>query len=413
MATDSGNDQCAASRPTLRLLAESPIQNCANEDTGGSYFSSAQWTADGTCLLATSSEQGVSTFVLPTDLLDQRDQPQNLSPDASIQLPEPTQAIAAAPYFSLAEPSSQLFLAACRDHPLQIRHARSEDSHAAPLAIYKLIKTETEAYIAPSSLLWEHPGTHFICGSMNRLDYFDVQRSGSDGPFLTIPTGPSRANRSKGYSIGMKGYISALASTKPDQQGCSILAAGTRTRWIGMYDIHRTDKAIANWAISGKDGLSTDMDTEGRGVVQLKWSPCGRYLVVNERHANGLLVYDIRGSGRLLGVLGGRSLSTQQRLSCDVFAGDTNDDTAFEVWAGCEDGSVKVWDHVGRHEGFAEPSWDWKAHGSPVSGTMLHSSGSVLATCSGAWGYPNDVESDDTPKAKVLEESSLKLWAIS
>jgi WD40 repeat protein len=281
------------------------------------------------------------------------------------------------------------------------------------LAIYKLIKTETEAYIAPSSLLWEFPGTHFISGSMNRLDYFDVNRPGSDGPFLTIPTGPSKRSRSKGCSIGMKGHISALASTIPDEHGCSIVAAGTRTRWIGMYDIHRTEKAIANWSISGTDGLSPDMDTGGRGVVQLVWSPCGRYLVVNERRAGGLLVYDIRGSGKLLGVLGGRTLNTQQRLTCDVFAGDQYHSNSFEVWAGAEDGTVLVWDHVGKDEGLTPSSWEWKAHSSPVGSTALHSSGSVVATCSGGWAYPGEISENDEPNAKVLEESSLKLWGIS
>lgn len=283
------------------------------------------------------------------------------------------------------------------------------------MAIYKLIKAETEAYITPSSMLWESPGTHFICGSMNRLDYFDVNRSGSDGPFLTISTAPSKKRGAKGQGIGMKGHVSALASTRPDEHGCSIVAAGTRTRWVGLYDIHRTDKAIANWAVAGTDGLSSDMETGGRGIVQLSWSPCERYLVVNERNADGLLVYDIRGSGKLLSVLGGRSLDTQQRLSCDVFAGDPYDSNGFEVWAGTEDGTILVWDHVGKDEGVVKSSWDWQAHSSPVGSTSLHSSGSVIATCSGGWSYTTNSsdDRDSLTEPAILKESSLKLWAMS
>ncbi|KAK0391352.1 hypothetical protein NLU13_0853 [Sarocladium strictum] len=404
----------AASDWVLSCTVRKPPLSCPASNRGlVRFYSSAQWTPDGTCLLTTSSDQIVSTFILPTDLLDQRDHPLDLQPQAAVQLPEPTQAIAPSPYFSLAEPSSQVFLAACRDHPLQIRHTQPQEPEAPPLAIYKLIKAETEAYIAPSSLLWEYPGTHFICGSMNRLDYFDVSRPGSDGPCLTIPTGPSKRSKTKGYTVGMKGHISALTTTKPDEHGCSIVAAGTRNRWIGMYDIHRTDKAIANWAIRGSDGLSDEMDTGGRGIVQLLWSPCGRYLIVNERRANGLLVYDIRGSGKLLSVLGGRTLNTQQRLVCDVFAGDPYDSSTFEVWAGAEDGTVLLWDQVGKHEGLVAPEWNWKSHDSPVGSTTLHSTGSVVATCSGGWDYPTDPSDDDDCLTTVLEESSLKLWAIS
>ena len=404
-------------KPSTHLLAESSAKDDPRALEGQSkehdrFYSSAQWTADGTCLLVNSSKQDVSTFVLPTDLLETQDQPRSLKAGAVVQLPEPTQAIVPAPYFSLAEPSTQVFLTACRDHPLQIRQTQPPKPDTPPLASYKLIKAETEAYIAPTALLWEYPGTHFICGSMNRIDYFDVNRPGSDGPTLTVPTIPSKAARSKGYSVGMKGHISALASTRPDEHGCSVVATGTRTRWIGMYDIHRTDKAIENWAIAGTDGLSPEMETGGRGIMQLVWSPCGRYLVVNERSANGLLVYDIRGSGKLLGVLNGRPLSTQQRLTCDVFAGGPHDNDTFEVWAGSQDGTVVVWDQVGKDEGIVQPSWSWKAHDSPLGSTALHSSGSVIATCSGGWDHTRVLDSEDVPRTTVLEESSVKLWSI-
>ncbi|KAH8173426.1 WD40 repeat-like-containing domain protein [Sarocladium implicatum] len=405
-------------KPSTHLLArcsakDSPRGFDAQNKQHDRFYSSAQWTADGTCLLVASSKQDVSTFVLPADLLDNRDQPRDLKPEAVVQLPEPTQAIVPAPYFSLAEPSTQVFLTACRDHPLQIRQTQPPKPDSPPLAIYKLIKAETEAYIAPTALLWEYPGTHFICGSMNRIDYFDVNRAGSEGPFLTVPTVPSKSAKSKGYNVGMKGHISALASTRPDEHGCSVVAAGTRTRWIGMYDIHRTDKTIANWAIAGTDGLSPEMETGGRGIMQLVWSPCGRYLIVNERSANGILVYDIRGSGKLLSVLNGRPLSTQQRLSCDVFTGDPYANGTFEVWAGTQDGTVVVWDEVGKDEGIIQPSWSWEGHGSPVGSTALHSSGSVVATCSGGWDHSSISDGEAMPGTTVLEESSLKLWAIS
>jgi telomerase Cajal body protein 1 len=409
----------------LTLLAQAQaIDTATGEDshastqTDRSFFTSAQWAADGTSVITTSSAQTVSTFVLPDDLLDpsQDSQPPQLRPDSTQRLPEPAQVVTAAPYFSLAEPASQTYLAPCRDHPIQLRHA-FPGSGPPVLCTYKLIKKETEQYITPSSLIWSSPGTHFVAGSTNRLDLFDVSRPGNDGPLLTLPTIPSRRHISKGGGVGMKGAVSALSASPADADGSSIIAAGTWTRWLGLYDFWRSDKTIANWSISGAG--EGNVDVTGRGIAQTLWSPCGRYLVINERASTGLLVYDIRVTGQLLSVLFGRGgETTQQRLHCDVFAGE---DGGFEVWAGSQDGMVHTWTGVGLHSEYgAAPCWSIRAHESPVGSTVLHQGGSVLATCSGGWEHSalkededhNASQNGEVPRTTVLEESSLKLWTI-
>ncbi|KAM0253617.1 hypothetical protein ACHAQJ_007192 [Trichoderma viride] len=397
------------------------------------FYTSAQWTVDGTSILALSSDQTVSSFILPADLLQPAEEPRHLARQASIKLPEPTQTLASAPYFSLTNPASQTFLVGCRDHPLHLYHAfpqpddtsstsaTSENAASRPLYTYKLIRMESEQYITPASLLWEHPGTHFICGSANRIDLFDASGHCSDGPTLTIPTIPSRRHISKGSGVGMKGTVAALAASPPaDANGHgSILAAGTWTRWMGTYDIHRTDRVVANWSIADADEKSFHISLGGQGIVQTAWSPCGRYLVVNERQADGLLVYDIRGTGQLLAVLKGRKATTQQRLHFDVFPGENG----FEVWAGTQHGSVAVWEEVGMQNDAVEPTWTWKAHDSPVGSTIVHSSGSVAATCSGGWGYPREgvdaepkrmrtTSHDDSHHSRLFDESSLRVWSI-
>lgn len=388
------------------------------------FYTSAQWTADGTSILAVSSDQTVASFILPTDLLQPAGEPRHLARQASIKLPEPTQTLAGAPYFSLANPASQTFLVGCRDHPLHLYHAfpqlddadTAEDVASRPLYTYKLIRMESEQYISPASLLWEYPGTHFICGSANRIDLFDASGHCADGPTLTIPTIPSRRHISKGSGVGMKGTVAALAASPPaDASGHgSILAAGTWTRWMGTYDIHRTDRVVANWSIADADEKAFRISLGGQGIVQTAWSPCGRYLVVNERQADGLLVYDIRGTGQLLAVLNGRRATTQQRLHFDVFPGETG----FEVWAGTQDGSVAVWEEVGMRNDIVEPSWTWKAHESPVGSTIVHSSGSVAATCSGGWGYPresrepHEAGDEESHQRRIFDESSLRIWSI-
>ncbi|CAM1511687.1 Fc.00g092000.m01.CDS01 [Cosmosporella sp. VM-42] len=420
--------------PAVHLLAEraaarpshegNPLNDDRQDTTTKSkawdFYNSAQWTADGTTILVGSSEHTVSAFVLPTDLLESVET-RTLEPQATTKLPEPTQTIAGAPYFSLAEPTTQSFLAGCRDHPIQLYHIFPNDDHAVPLCSYRLIRKETEAYITPSSLLWQYPGTHFICGSTNRLDYFDMSRPGSEGPLLTIPTIPSKRHIAKGSGVGMKGTVSALAASPPDTNGGNIIAAGTWTRWVGLYDLHHTDKAVAQWSVSNKGGMNEAADIGGQGIVQVLWSPCGRYLVVNERQSEGLLVYDIRGTGQLLSVLKGRKAATQQKLNCDVFQGSVYGGSSFEVWAGSQDGTVTVWEDVGVHEGAADPTWDWKAHESPIGSTIIHASGSVAATCSGGWGPPSIQDIDEefgdsgklTSSQTVFQESSLKVWSIT
>lgn len=403
------------------LLAQDSIAPEPDSASPPHFFSSAQWSADGTTILVGSSDYAVTAYVLPDDLLSPNEAGvRQLAPQSATRLPEPTQVIASSPFYSLNDPETQVFLVGCRDHPVQLYHAFANQDQPTPLGSYKLIRQETEAYITPSSLIWPWPGTHFICGSSNRLDYFDVTRAGGDGPVTTVPTIPSRRYIAKGNGVGMKGTVSALAASPPNASAGTVVAAGTWTRWIGLYDFMRTDTAVANWSIAKADQLDYNIDLGGQGIVQTIWSPCGRYLVLNERNSSGLLVYDIRGAGKLLSVLNGRTANSQQKLTCDVFQGGNDDTSGFEVWAGSQDGSLLVWDDVGFANGIVEPARKWEAHASPVGSTIIHSSGTVAATCSGGWGHSvklvaedeADVPSSNRNGTTIYEESSLKVWAV-
>ncbi|KAJ8125092.1 hypothetical protein O1611_g8549 [Lasiodiplodia mahajangana] len=80
-----------------------------------SYFESAQWTADGTALLTYSSTNLISGYIVPENLLSADDE-LPLKPHSRIQLPEPSNVLSGAPYFSLAEPWTQQLLVSARDH---------------------------------------------------------------------------------------------------------------------------------------------------------------------------------------------------------------------------------------------------------------------------------------------------------
>ncbi|KAL3418477.1 WD repeat domain-containing protein [Phlyctema vagabunda] len=347
------------------------------EDNEVNYFKSAQWSADGTSLITSSADNRIRTFILPPTLLDKATAPLVLSPYTTHTIPTPTSCVAVYPHFTLSEATSTIYLSAPHDLPIRLQNVLTPAPGNTPLATYKLICPTTEAYLQPASLLWVTPGTHFLTGTDSLIARFDVERSG-EGPVTRMPTIPSKRHKMKGGGVGMRGILSTL-SLQPSESGDGMLAAGSWTRWVGLYDAGGMGGTVATWSIAGAaDGES---GIGGAGVSQTAWSACGRYLVVAERMSRGVLVFDVRVTGKMVCWLEDRAALTNQRLSVDVFAGGP--DTGVEVWAGGTDGLVRVWENVGMTEGAVQRSWDWSAHDDPVTSTIVHNSGTVVATSSG------------------------------
>ena len=150
----------------------------------------------------------------------------------------------------------------------------------------------------------------------------------------------------------MKGIVSAMAV---NPTGGGVLAAGTFTRQIGLYGSNGCGESLGTFSIARTEA---DRDIGGQGVTQLLWSPCGRYLYIAERRSDGVLVYDIRVTGQLLGWLRGRSAKTNQRMKIDLVA----DADGHAIWAGGNDGFVRGWDNPIYTAGAKEPDWEWKVH---------------------------------------------------
>ncbi|KAI0101632.1 hypothetical protein GGR51DRAFT_529641 [Nemania sp. FL0031] len=454
----------------------SVARNDENESTTShsdilSYFESAQWTADGTTLLTYSSTNLISGYIVPENLLSADDE-LTLQPHSHIQLPEPSNVLSGAPYFSLAEPWTQQLLVSARDHPLQLVYLTTSSASpsspltsASPISSYPFTKARSETFLTATSLVWPSPGTHFIAGSRSLLARFDVQRNGEE-PVARIRTIPSERHLSKGGGVGMRGTVSALGAQPMDSgNGASLVAAGTWTRWVGLYDFAQAGECVATWGIAAavRDTAATNPDgmesngQQGRGgpegiggdgITQTIWSPCGRYLMLCERKTRGALIYDVRVTGKLLGYLTGRDALGNQRVACDVFPG-ADEMGGFEVWSGTSSGMVKVWEGVGSLEGAHAPTWEWAAHRSTVGSACLHPSGTVVATCAGSWEFPDEddglahdglfssgdrahasdseEESDDGESGNETDsstdgvpwmqrrnkESSLKIWSIT
>jgi len=160
----------------------------------------------------------------------------------------------------------------------------------------------------------------------------------------------------KGGGVGMRGIVSALSLQPRANDETGMLAAGTWTRWVGLYDMGGMGGTVATWSIA--DAADKNAGVGGTGITQTAWRACGRYLFVVERKSRGILVYDVRVTGELVCWLEGRGAETNQRLGVDVFEGERGT----EIWAGGTDGVVKVWDNVGMIEGAQGRSWEWRAH---------------------------------------------------
>jgi WD40 repeat protein len=151
----------------------------------------------------------------------------------------------------------------------------------------------------------------------------------------------------------MRGIVSAM-SVDPHTR---VLAAGTFGRQVGLYDAVGQGECVGVFSVTGTEA---DLSIGGSGITQVSWSPCGRYLYIAERKSDGVVLYDIRKTGQLLGWLTGRAAQTNQRLAIDVVP--TDSDSGHEIWAGGMDGYVRMWKNPHEKEAAIPPTYDFKAH---------------------------------------------------
>jgi len=218
----------------------------------------------------------------------------------------------------------------------------------------------TERIYPQFSLAFTSDGTHFVAGSDTLLSTYNINRSG-EGPVEKIHTIPSKRDKRIGGGVGMKGVISTLSISAE-----GILAAGTFTKKIGLYGNEGRGDTIAIIDVNYSGDTITDSDIEGNGITQLAWSPCGRYLYVAMRQSDGVLIYDVRVTGKMVAWLKQRNARTNQRLAIDVVPTAEG----HEIWAGGMDGVVRVWKNPGEKEGAIDPWFEWNAHSGKKSAVL-------------------------------------------
>ncbi|SMY27673.1 unnamed protein product [Zymoseptoria tritici ST99CH_1A5] len=338
----------------------------------GELITKAQFTPDGTAIIAQHNDHHLKTFVLPTDLLEEEQQPHQLTAYATHKSATEIQDFAIFPGFDLSDISTTYALCGDNDQPISLRNVCDWTYSQAK---YPLVNDRTEAHYSPRTLHFINSGSHFLVGTHNSLAVFDVTRYNA-GPVSLLQLKP-RKGTYNGMPLTRKAYVSALATSVD-----GVLALGTTEREIALYDHSGMGERTATF----------NMDPyRGTGVSFLKWSPCGKYLLVAERRSDEIHVFDIRGTRRQLSTLVGRAGNTNQRLGLDIV--HTRGES-YELWAGGMDGVVRMWHNPGSKEGECPPSEDLKAHQAPVTSTIWHPFTSILATSAGSRYNTYDDEQD-------------------
>jgi WD40 repeat protein len=356
---------------------------------------------DGTCILASDFDRKFSVYVIDADILEADQSPRTLAPYASFCSTDPIWAFAASPSFSLNDARTTHVLTSSRDQYISLHNViwdvtgRSYNPSGAQtgpldisykLASYKLIDHLTEAVEAPLSLAYTTDGDAFAAGTKNQIAIFDVNYT--DDPVLKIRTIPSARSKLKDGGVGFKGMASALSISRSRR----VLAAGTRTRHVGLYDHEGSGEQITQFSLPGtrnRNRMATEELLEmegliGNGITQLKWSPCGKYLYIAERDNDALWIYDVRNFSYALGTCGGRNARGNMKMGFDVWFDPANDRGGHQIWAGDVDGHVQIWNDPHLREGTVGPD-DVRVVGKgPVSNTLVHPTGSLVIAASGS-----------------------------
>lgn len=206
--------------------------------------------------------------------------------------------------------------------------------------------------------MFNHDGTHFIAGATAEFAIFDISRY-NEGPMERKKIGYRKNSghyNPKGLDwtreiTGPNDIISTMDLSAED-----MFAMGTWGRKVAIYAGAGRGELVTTFS---PDQVESGSNRFGEGISQVKWSPCGRYLYVAERHSAGIHIYDIRGAGKRVGYLMGREAKTAVKLSFDVVPTAEGS----EIWAGGTDGKIRMWKNPEQRGGVV--SWDeeWTVHG--------------------------------------------------
>ncbi|KAK1940613.1 Telomerase Cajal body protein 1 [Phytophthora citrophthora] len=254
----------AAMRPQLQFSASKefslPSPVCSNNFTKGVKVS-----PDGLCMLTNSDDHVLRLFDMSNDT--------NASSILQAKEGGAVYDYEWYPFMTSEDPSSCVFVSTSRDQPVHLWDAYTGELRASYRAFDHM-----DELTSAHSLSFNSTGTKLYAGFDRMIRFFDLSRPSRD--FKARPLSKTRRSRQ-----GQRGLISTL-HFNPDHS--KIYAAGS---YAGTTCVYTEDEG---------EELLTLRDHDGRGISQVRFSPCGRFLFTAARRDARIHCWDIRATNEIL-----------------------------------------------------------------------------------------------------------------
>ncbi|KAG2989261.1 hypothetical protein PC118_g6261 [Phytophthora cactorum] len=276
----------AAMRPHLHFTASTEFSSvspsCSNNFTKGVKVS-----PDGLCLLTNSDDHVLRLF----EVSNEADSTSLLQAKEGGTVYD----YAWYPFMSSADPNSCIFVSTSRDQPVHLWDAYTGELRASYRAFDHM-----DELASAQSLAFNSTGTKLFAGFDRMIRFFDLSQPSRD--FRARPLSKTRRSRK-----GQRGLISTL-HFNPDHS--KIYAAGS---YAGTTCVYTEDE--------GEELLAL-RDHDGRGISQVRFSPCGRFLFTAARRDARIHCWDIRATNEILHTFN-RVADTNLRVEFDLHCGDS------------------------------------------------------------------------------------------
>ncbi|KAF2460992.1 hypothetical protein BDY21DRAFT_376786, partial [Lineolata rhizophorae] len=273
----------------ILLNGQKPPHSSQPNKWATNHFISLQWTSSGAFLLSANADNILRTFAFPTDNLMSKSCG-FLRPMAAHPFPQNMYAIAAC---SWTEDHATAVVSVA-DIPLQLIDFYPDGSTKI-VGSFVMWRLPGEDLLKAYSLAWDSDRNYLIAGLKSCVAIADPADPQAKPTY--IRTCPMR--KARGYSPSVvHGLVHALSSCPTER---NVFAIGTTGRGLALADRRQRDLATAvkvvddplNWGITGN------------GITSINWDSHGQYLLVSERHSDGIQLWDLRYQGRCLAYLQG------------------------------------------------------------------------------------------------------------
>lgn len=274
-------------------LVEVASYKASNDVGSHDFFRQAQWSPDGTLLLANTESHRHAVYHLSEVHLNQKQADEEEARAEPIELklehraPSPIHSCCLYPLASLYAPTTACFATSSVGRPIHLVDAMSGHTRAS----YPIIDHQ-EKFRGAAAMKFSSDGLHLVCGHENSLEVFDVTRPGPGSRICT--------SQYKKSGSGQKGIISTLDFSREDTS--NVLVAGSFSGQMAIYDL-RSASAVLHFTCPSREAVS-----------QVEYHPNQPGVVFSShRKSTDIQAWDLRFSVNQLGIYA-RGSCTNQRL---------------------------------------------------------------------------------------------------